>query len=89
VTPGQNIFGHHLPDAEIGQFDLKNSRMGTADDDVGGLDVAMNDARLVRRLQRIGHLGHDLQARRQQHLVQSALFLPPICLNPPRWRNPS
>ena len=45
--------------------------------DVGRFDVAMNDPRLVRRLQRIGHLGDDLQARLQRHLVQSPLFLRP------------
>ena len=69
---GQAVAGENLGDAEIGQLD---EPLG-GDQQVGGLQIAMNDAGVVRRLERLADLdgdfdrllpGNSLFAAHQRH----------------------
>ena len=51
------------PASHLGQPEVEDLGVAAwADEDVGGLDVAVNDARAVRGIQRVG----DFDAERQQ-----------------------
>jgi hypothetical protein len=75
--------GVELGDAEIGDFDAAVGEQ----DDVGGLDVAMDDAALVRVLQGAQQLAHDaarLGQRERAAVVEQALQV--AALPPAPWR---
>ena len=52
-------------DAEIGEFGVAAG----IDHDIGRLDVALDDARLVREVERIEQLGHEAEYRREVERV--------------------
>ena len=57
VAGGAGVRGHALGEPEVGQVGV----VVGAEQDVGGLDVAVDDAARVRRVERAGHLGDDVR----------------------------
>ena len=54
--------GGHPGAGHFGQVEVENFGVAALDDEnVGGLDVAVNDAFAVRGIQRVGHLNGEIQ----------------------------
>ena len=64
------LAARRLGDAEVHDLHAVRRRRGLRDHDVVGLEIAVHDAQVVRRLERVGGLPDDLGgARRRQRAL--------------------
>ncbi len=67
----QKVGGGDMGDAEVEHLGLA----GLIDQDVAGLEVAMNDALFVGVLHRVAHLGQQLEARRRVETATAGVLV--------------